>query len=143
MYADAATSCGAGCSSTYITNQITVLNTNYPTSATTWGPNNPCAISGGVGWASAACSTTWCPIASVPSDFQWSYAYIEIPSSFIWGLSVPLQVCRVQPTCSPASGTTDGPYTAAPPAYPWNIVAKWTSSGGNLSDVTISVDQYP
>jgi hypothetical protein len=143
MYGDATTSCsGASCNTTYITNVINVPNLNYPLSPTTWGGTDPCGISSGVGYALEACSTTWCPATLIPSDFKWTLAAIDIPSSWVWGPIFPLYVCPTQPSCSPGLGPVDGPHVTAPPLPTWSLVAKWTSSGGPMADVTITVDQY-
>jgi hypothetical protein len=144
MYGQASATCPAGCSSTYITNTISLMAPSspaYPSGSTTWGPFDPCNVSTGVGWAYAACPTAWC--SSLPTDFQWTLAVIDLPFATIWPLGTfPMYVCPTQPTCSPATGTVYGPVTASPPAWPWNIKAEWFSTGGSLADVTIVIDQY-
>lgn len=144
MYADATSSCTTGtCNTTFITNNIGVSNLSYPASPTTWGPYDPCDIVSSPGWATVICPTVWC--SSIPSDFQWTLAKVEIPTGYgYWDIAdFPLWVCSSQPTCFPGAGTTS--LTAVAPGGPFsapNVTAYWTSSGGSLADVTITVNQY-
>jgi len=67
--------CSTGtCSSTYITNAISVPRGSYSASSSVWGPYNPCNIASSPGWNTVSCGVSFC--SSVPGDFQWTYAEV-------------------------------------------------------------------
>lgn len=143
IYGDAVTSCsGATCNTTYTTNTIMANNLSYPGSPSTYGPYTPCAISTGVGWALETCSTSWC--LGLPSDFQWSLAEINMPVAAMvpWPMTFPIYLCPTQPSCFGA-GPYEGVFvltSASPPFDQMEFI--WSSSGGSLADVTITINQF-
>lgn len=141
LYGEATASCGAGCNTTYITNTITVLNTAFPSSPTTWGAFTPCGISTGVGWATASCPVSWC--SSLPSDFQWTFAEITIPMAIAWPITFPVLIGPLQPGCLGVVPYMGPYYLSGPPAPTYHSMDfTWTSSGGTLADVVINVNQW-
>jgi hypothetical protein len=141
LYGEATASCGAGCNTSFITNSITVPNTGYPLSPTTWGAFTPCGISTGIGWATTSCPVSWC--TSLPSDFQWTLAEITIPLATTWPIPFPIYLSPLQPSCF-GYGPYVGPYyLSGPPAPIFNSMDfTWISSGGSLANVTIYVNQW-
>ena len=141
VYGYAPSYCGGYlCSTTYITDTIMVpVHANWPFSYTTWGPSDPCAISSFPGWITSACSFSYC--SSVPSDFQWTFASINMPGLASCWSSISLPLCvednGIGCTGSGSSTVIFGGCGSEP-----HMVAYWSTSGGSLADITVEVDQW-
>jgi hypothetical protein len=127
VYAYSGTYCSVPCVTTdYATKQIKM------SWYTTWGPYDPYTICGGLGFV-ASC-TSGC--TALPSDFQWTWAEIDIPSASCSG-GVTLYVgdngigCYGTPTSVVSCGFME------------NFYATWSpATGSALSDVSIDIEEY-
>jgi hypothetical protein len=136
MYGYALTTCPSGpCDGTYVTSTITIPTAwGLPGTPNGWGPYTPCAISSGVGWTTDLCGpTNWC---SLPLDFTWTLAEIDIPLAGGWG-TFPVYLSPGQLFCSGWLSTA-GPYYSGG----WTMDFTWFGAAGPWEDAVIYIHQY-
>ena len=125
------------CSTSYYTD-IHLIAWGWPTILQTFGPSDPCAVSVTPGWTHSSCTTPWC--SSLPTDFQWTYAEINLNNGAgCWGSIFPIIVGDNTIGCGGASSTT--PTFSGCGSFP-NLKAIWNTTGGSLADVVIEVREW-
>lgn len=147
VHAQATTYCSGGGCDAYISNLIYLPSPSspaYPAGTVTYGPVDFCGIRTGVGWATETCTGIMC--SSIPADFQWTYAEVEVLGS---NVCFPLLVSLVSNVgdntiaCAGASTPLSFPSTGLGCGASYTIDMKWSPDPGSpMDDITLTIDQY-
>jgi hypothetical protein len=141
VYGYAPSTCDAySCFDSYVTNAISVPSIwGMPPLCRTWGPYTPCGVASGIGFATNACNTNFCS-GKLPSDFNWTFAEVTVYSTF-WGSIYPIRVGDLVINCR-SIGTASITYSCCGGGAYDNLNVAWSSAGGTLANVAITVTQY-